>query len=321
MVGKETKRETLASFKAHATCTGVADSRVKFHVDDHLEYDKPGAAGDNPDEDISFVLSEVELNNPAVAKAMANLKSGDKVTMSWKHDLVTRDGSSAAERFPTQLMPYEEEDDDDDDEDDSSLDDDIALAQALGKVKVTTPIASPDDAPLVGVVKETISPGDGKTFPQKGDTLAMHYTGTLLSDGTKFDSSRDRGQLFEFKIGVGQVIKGWDEGVMKMSLGERANLKIASDFGYGAAGAGADIPPNADLCFDVQLVKINGQKLYSAEELEQFREKLEQWKAKKLAKYDKGGKFAAARDKKYGDRAGFEAWLSREVESGIAEHQ
>lgn len=106
---------------------------------------------------------------------------------------------------------------------------------------------------------ELVSPGDGKTFPEKGDKLTMHYTGTLLypPSGAKFDSSRDRGEPFSFTIGVGQVIQGWDEGVMKMSLGERANLHIPAAKGYGDVGAGAAIPPNADLHFDVELLKID----------------------------------------------------------------
>lgn len=84
----------------------------------------------------------------------------------------------------------------------------------------------------------------------------MHYCGTL-ADGSKFDSSRDRGQPFQFTIGVGQVIRGWDEGVMKMSVGERAVLEITPDFGYGSQGAGGVIPPDAHLNFDVELLKIN----------------------------------------------------------------
>merc|ERR1711990_913753 len=98
----------------------------------------------------------------------------------------------------------------------------------------------------MGVEIETINQGDGKTFPQTGDKLQMHYTGTL-EDGSKFDSSRDRGKPFEFNIGVGQVIQGWDEGVMQMSLGEKAILRIPSAMGYGERGAGGAIPPNADL--------------------------------------------------------------------------
>lgn len=107
------------------------------------------------------------------------------------------------------------------------------------------------------VVVETISPGDGKTFPSPGDELTMHYTGTLASNGKQFDSSRDRDEPFQFQIGVGQVIPGWDKGVMKMSLGERATLRIPSAMGYGARGAGADIPPNSDLVFDVELLAID----------------------------------------------------------------
>jgi len=84
----------------------------------------------------------------------------------------------------------------------------------------------------------------------------MHYTGTLVSDGTKFDSSVDKGRPFVFKIGIGMVIKGWDEGVMQMSLGEKAVLTITSDYGYGPAGAGGVIPPNADLRFEVELLQV-----------------------------------------------------------------
>ena len=107
-----------------------------------------------------------------------------------------------------------------------------------------------------GVEVTTIAAGDGATFPTQGDNLTMHYTGTL-ADGTKFDSSLDRGDPFRFTIGIGQVIRGWDDGVMKMSLGEKAKLDITPDFGYGAQGAGGVIPPNADLVFEVELLGIN----------------------------------------------------------------
>eukprot|EP01104_Vermistella_antarctica_P012365 TRINITY_DN3566_c0_g1_i1.p1 TRINITY_DN3566_c0_g1~~TRINITY_DN3566_c0_g1_i1.p1 ORF type:complete len:120 (+),score=37.14 TRINITY_DN3566_c0_g1_i1:31-360(+) len=108
----------------------------------------------------------------------------------------------------------------------------------------------------MGVTVETIKAGDGTTFPKKGDQLSMHYTGTLKSNGNKFDSSHDRNRPFQFQIGVGQVIAGWDEGVMKMSVGEKARLHITADFGYGAQGAGGVIPPNADLIFEVDLLEI-----------------------------------------------------------------
>ena len=113
----------------------------------------------------------------------------------------------------------------------------------------------------MGVERELLSAGDGATFPEVGDMLTMHYTtGTLANGGAQFDSSVSRGKPFQFVIGIGQVIKGWDEGVMTMSLGEKALLKISSDFGYGERGAPPAIPPNADLNFEVELLSVGDKK-------------------------------------------------------------
>eukprot|EP00299_Pterocystis_sp_00344_P003173 c13633_g1_i1.p1 GENE.c13633_g1_i1~~c13633_g1_i1.p1 ORF type:complete len:121 (-),score=24.06 c13633_g1_i1:30-392(-) len=107
----------------------------------------------------------------------------------------------------------------------------------------------------MGVEVVTVKPGDGKTFPRKGQLLTMHYEGRLASNNQVFDSSIAKNKPFQFVIGWGQVIRGWDEGVMKMSQGEKATLKITSDYGYGPDGVDEVIPPNADLIFEVTLIK------------------------------------------------------------------
>ena len=106
----------------------------------------------------------------------------------------------------------------------------------------------------VSVVR--IEAGDGVTFPVAGDTVIVHYRGRLQTDGSEFDSSYTRNRPFSFTLGVGEVVRGWDEGVSKMSLGEKAELLVTSDFAYGANGHGKVIPPNADLRFEVRLLEV-----------------------------------------------------------------
>ncbi|MEE6506466.1 hypothetical protein FKM82_007684 [Ascaphus truei] len=107
----------------------------------------------------------------------------------------------------------------------------------------------------MGVHVETICPGDGRTFPKRGQTVVVHYVG-LLEDGKKFDSSRDRDKPFKFKIGRKEVIRGWEEGVAQMSVGQRARLTCSPDYAYGSTGHPGIIPANATLIFDVELLRI-----------------------------------------------------------------
>mmetsp|Transcript_13324 Transcript_13324/g.21783 ORF Transcript_13324/g.21783 Transcript_13324/m.21783 type:complete len:114 (+) Transcript_13324:334-675(+) len=103
------------------------------------------------------------------------------------------------------------------------------------------------------VTVEIFSAGDGVNYPKKGQTVTIHYTG-YLADGTRFDSSRDRGKPFKFKLGAEQVIEGLDEGVSQLSVGERAKMVLPSELGYGDRGFPGLIPSNSTLIFDVELI-------------------------------------------------------------------
>jgi FKBP-type peptidyl-prolyl cis-trans isomerase len=125
----------------------------------------------------------------------------------------------------------------------------VAAAAAPSAAAPAASAATP-----AGFLKEDVKVGKGPEA-KSGDRVSVHYTGTLL-DGTKFDSSRDRGEPFEFALGAGQVIKGWDLGVAGMKKGGKRKLTIPGDLAYGKQGSPPKIPPDATLVFDVELIEI-----------------------------------------------------------------
>jgi FKBP-type peptidyl-prolyl cis-trans isomerase len=138
----------------------------------------------------------------------------------------------------------------------------LALA-ACNRAPTPSPTNSTGGAPAASAAEVTMPDGLQYTDDQigsgaeatAGKTAVVHYTGWLM-DGTKFDSSVDRNQPFSFPLGAGQVIKGWDEGVVGMKVGGKRTLIIPPSLGYGARGAGGVIPPNATLKFEVQLLDV-----------------------------------------------------------------
>jgi len=168
------------------------------------------------------------------------------------------------------------------------------------------------EAPLTPPIQlEVTSTGDTQTFPTPGDTVTVHFVGSLAADGSVFDSSRVKGEPFSFTIGQREAVRGWDLGIQRMSLGERAILSIAARVAYGergcedkanAQGTGV-IPPNADLIFDVELLDINGRR-----QLSRYLLTLHDWVAAKLARYDTGSD-AEAIDAKHGGRGAYEEHL------------
>ena len=130
-----------------------------------------------------------------------------------------------------------------------------AFAEDTGKAMTATTTATTTASGLQ-IIDTKVGTGES---PKPGQTCVMHYTGWLYENGVKgkkFDSSVDRGEPFEFMIGKGQVIKGWDEGVATMKIGGKRTLIIPAALGYGARGAGGAIPPNATLMFDVELLGV-----------------------------------------------------------------
>jgi hypothetical protein len=127
----------------------------------------------------------------------------------------------------------------------------LSLAAAFGIYHYLTRAKAPGTESGLKYTDEVVGTG---ASPSPGKTVVVHYTGRL-PDGTKFDSSVDRGTPFEFKIGVGQVIQGWDEGVMTMKVGGKRKLIVPPELGYGSKPAG-QIPPNSTLIFDVELLGV-----------------------------------------------------------------
>jgi peptidylprolyl isomerase len=118
-----------------------------------------------------------------------------------------------------------------------------------------TPLSTPGMTQTPSGLIYVITRRSTDRLPRVGETVVVNYTG-LLGSGVKFDSSLDRGQPFKFKLGAGRVIKGWDEGIAKLRVGEQATLIIPPDLGYGARGAGGVIPPDATLIFIVELIGV-----------------------------------------------------------------
>jgi peptidylprolyl isomerase len=134
----------------------------------------------------------------------------------------------------------------------------FAIAVAVGMIAAAPAGAQPVTTTSTGLGIIDTKVGTGPS-PQPGQTVVVHYTGWLYEGGKKgkkFDSSLDRGEPFEFPLGKGQVIAGWDEGVATMKVGGKRTLIIPPSLGYGASGAGGVIPPNATLIFDVELLKV-----------------------------------------------------------------
>jgi FKBP-type peptidyl-prolyl cis-trans isomerase len=133
----------------------------------------------------------------------------------------------------------------------------MLVSESENEIIIEEPMTEPtqEASSLEEFEIEVLEPGTGEVAAKEGDTLSMHYTGTL-EDGTKFDSSYDRGAPFSFVLGMGQVIPGWDLGVLGMTVGEKRKLTIPHELAYGPDGIPGVIPASATLYFDIELMSI-----------------------------------------------------------------
>ncbi|KIK98471.1 hypothetical protein PAXRUDRAFT_31152 [Paxillus rubicundulus Ve08.2h10] len=130
----------------------------------------------------------------------------------------------------------------------------MQLAKVWSSLLVLAACALAVEPPTELQIETTFMPEDCPVKAEKGDTISVHYTGTLFDGGKKFDSSLDRGQPLSFKLGVGQVIRGWDDGLLGACVGEKRTLTIPASLAYGSRGAGGAIPPNSALIFTTELM-------------------------------------------------------------------
>jgi FK506-binding protein 1 len=131
----------------------------------------------------------------------------------------------------------------------------IILALLINNILTVRDTNDPDFINTFSV--KHLREGNGNTFAKPGDRVSVHYTGTFPETGKKFDSSKDRNMPFSFVLKKGQVIKCWDEVVSRMSIGEKIYVVCPSRFAYGERGAGGVIPPNANIAFEIEMLRIN----------------------------------------------------------------
>ena len=182
-------------------------------------------------------------------------------------------------------------------------------------VTVLDLIPAPEGSAGAGAAAAAAAAAATAPAPVDGDLVTCHYVGRVKSTGVIFDSSRAKGEPFELTLGRGSVIRGWEEGLLRVPLGATATLDITSDFGYGADGCESNeahgsgkIPPNADLLFEVEILDINGAR--SVMVLFRYRASLDAWMSSKLAAFDGDAKLAAKKGGKHGGRDGYAAFLA-----------